>query len=373
MCRTGVRHCDCSPQQREQHNKRRREARRLRTALVGLAKAAGAEPEQIEHLAGVNVTQARQWAITHLGLNADLLARQSPAVAGKWRARHRYGAGDETPAVQLVNQIGNALASEPTQGRAADLRNGDVLWTDSLDDDQAGVNTTLRVEMCLHDGERVTGYAKPFDGCDMDTAGYYCQESEMGPVHEVAASRLAQALGPTYAQMVPITVLKDVDGRLCSVCEHVPGEMPYDGGEVGGLADQLAAGFFDALVGQQDRHPGNLRHDPETDSIYLIDHGFAFGRKGDLLNAATVNSRRVAAHPQLLDHEREALRRLVNSSDLLGVGPLLDDGRRAALRGRAEQMLATGTVLDLGDYLDPGAFNAQYANTPSEPAAAATT
>jgi hypothetical protein len=104
----------------------------------------------------------------------------------------------------------------------------------------------------------------------------------------------------------------------------------------------LAAGFFDALIGQQDRHGGNLLVD--QDRLYLIDHGFAFGRTGDGIPAAAPAAPRFHAR-QLTDGERG---RCIGSwgRRICWVWRRCSRGiARMRARARAEIMLASGRVL----------------------------
>jgi hypothetical protein len=87
----------------------------------------------------------------------------------------------------------------------------------------------------------------------------------------------------------------------------------------------LAAGFFDASSGESRTVTGGTSR--RQDRLYLIDHGFAFGRTGDGYNLQLLQQRRVIPRPAP-DGERGALHRLVGSPDLLGVAPLLQGGSR---------------------------------------------
>ena len=100
----------------------------------------------------------------------------------------------------------------------------------------------------------------------------------------------------------------------------------------------MAAGFFDRLIGQQDRHAGNYLVDER--GLTLIDHGFAFSKPGDRLNAAYLMVYRTQASPALRPNERDALTRLLASPDVLGLRGLLPADRLEAMLQRARDMLS---------------------------------
>lgn len=358
MCRAHERHCPCTPEQREDHNRRRRENRRLRTGIADWAEALGEDPAVVEQLRHGNVSDARAWAEQRAGVDAAVLARTHASHPQSWPGipsstpQDRYTPPDaETPAVELVRQIAAATTTPPISRQeqrlaaATDVR----AVGDLYDVPDPGVNETFEAAITYGDGEVGTGWAKPLAGANMEIAADFGHEAELGPLHEVAASRLASALGGRWAGLVPATVMRKVGGRLGSLAQDAPGG-PGIGKALTDIDGAHEAGFLDAVMAQQDRHEGNLLI--AADRITLIDHGFAFARRGDMLNANELNSFRVASHPQLTDDERGALARLRASPDLLGVAPLLDTGRAEAMRERVSEMLRSGEVLHLVNYLE---------------------
>jgi len=139
--------------------------------------------------------------------------------------------------------------------------------------------------------------------------------------------------------------------------------------------DQLIAdaAFFDALIGAQDRHDENLRAGP-TPSLGLIDHGFAFARRGDPHNPYETagffqrlrwGQRSFALRhgpaldysgvgplsPALTSYEQVAIARLIaDTTGLLGVAELLPDDRADALRDRVQRMDRSQEILREADF-----------------------
>ena len=86
--------------------------------------------------------------------------------------------------------------------------------------------------------------------------------------------------------------------------------------EAGGQA--AAAGFWDSLIGQQDRNTQNFRYDRSTRTLALIDHGFSFARPGDICNSTIFAHARDQSSPGLSQEERAALGAL-DAGDLHGL------------------------------------------------------
>lgn len=211
-----------------------------------------------------------------------------------------------------------------------------------------GSNTTVKVE--LDNG--MVGYFKPFGGENKDLESAFGQNSAQQSLHEAAAWRLASQLGSPWSEIVPPVVIREVDGQVGSFALERPGKTrvlePWHTGE------WREAAFFDVLIGQQDRHPGNFL--VAGDRIALIDHGYTFAQPGDRMNYSWLASTRIFGgtpifggkemkpQPGLTYQEREALQRLVASPDLLGMASILQPRRARALRVRAEAMLETGEM-----------------------------
>jgi len=109
--------------------------------------------------------------------------------------------------------------------------------------------------------------------------------------------------------------------------------------------DALAAGFFDALIGNQDRHAGQFRWDEDNLALGLLDHGFSFPVEGALCRGAYFQSFRRRQDPLITDDERETLTRLLDDDELFGLEGILEPDRVERLRWRAQRMLDLGVVL----------------------------
>ncbi len=201
---------------------------------------------------------------------------------------------------------------------------------------EGGTNTTRRIE--LHNG--VTGYFKPFAGVNGFFAAGFGQDSAQQSLHEVAAWQLAREMGPPWSEVVPPVVVREINGELGSFALARPGKdmvmAPWSTGE------WRESAFFDSLIGQQDRHPGNYL--VSGDRIALIDHGYTFARPGDYKNYSWLALHRRDSDPALSYDERQVLQRLVSSPSLMGLKEVLQPARAQALKARAERMLATGRI-----------------------------
>lgn len=245
-----------------------------------------------------------------------------------------------TPAiVSAIAKISTLQGREPAE---ALLLAGDIEQLDHVEGE--GVNATMWVRL----DSGLEGYHKAFTHLDYDTAGEYGQGSALQPLHEVSAWILARELGPPYSELMPPCVLRPVEGRLGSFARRVDGDPTSPLGTVPPRT-LAAAAFFDALTGQQDRHSANLLVDGAR--LQLIDHGFTFARPGDFANVSLfVAYRHRAGDPKLTGPERKALKRVIASPDLFGLGSVLEADRAAALVDRARRMLQLGEILRQEDY-----------------------
>lgn len=347
-----------------------------------LAKAQGQFESVVLWLRRRPPAEAKQWAADH-GLAEHLHPGKGhgeqqvaaadvapPAGGGVIPARPQAGGGDggggawrgrvappvaplvDGPAVvsseswrtpQLDDQINQSVKTQGFQRDERNLLSGRVTKSRSAD---GGTNETSRLE--LDNG--VVGYHKPFEGVYEEIAIGFGQDSAQQPMHEVAAWRLAERLGEPYDRLVPPCVLREEGGRLGSFSQERPGlpmrpQMDVDEGE------HNAAAFFDCLIGQQDRHPGNYL--VAGDRVTLIDHGYSFARGGDFLNHSFFQRQRSGADEKgrrLTGAEIQALDVLTDSEDACGLRGMLEPDRLDALLARAVRMRAEGKVLLAGDY-----------------------
>lgn len=233
-----------------------------------------------------------------------------------------------------------------TQGKHRDERNLLGGRPEKVQYASGGTNDTSRV--MLSNG--VTGYHKPFSGVNNSIARGFGQDSAQQPIHEVSAWRLAEQLGEPYDQLVPPCVIREVNGEVGSFAMERPGK-PGVPVTVVPEEERRSAAFFDALIGQQDRHHHNYLM--AGDRVTLIDHGYAFARRGDFLNWSMIQQERVGSEEKvrrLNGAEIAALDKFLDSQDGLGLQGLLESPRFTDLVSRAEQMRRTGMILPLGEY-----------------------
>ena len=111
------------------------------------------------------------------------------------------------------------------------------------------------------------------DGIIPRVARNYGHSLATPPICECAAWQLAKNLGEPYDRLVPVTVYREagpVDDDPASWNEGSLA-LRLDGAAFMGSAvtrdareGALAAGFFDALIGNQDRHAGQFRWDEDN-------------------------------------------------------------------------------------------------------------
>ncbi|MGP5700757.1 hypothetical protein ACTXPA_17790 [Glutamicibacter arilaitensis] len=206
-----------------------------------------------------------------------------------------------------------------------------------------GINTTKRISIG-NDAEH--GYFKSFVGLDHSTAKAFGQHKALQPIHEVAAWQFAKELGPEYQQLVSPCIIREVDGQLGSVSYGQSGrvagatgvsikDLPKD--QVNNLA------FYDALIGQQDRHTGNYLVDNR--GVVAIDHGFTFANNDDYVNFSRLQEHRKKNDPELTQKEFQLLVKITKSGDCLGMKKIIGEQRSRSLLQRAEIMLKTGKIL----------------------------
>lgn len=236
----------------------------------------------------------------------------------------------------LVNQIRAALE---LQGEHRDERSLLAGRATKVTEAFGGTNETSRVTF----DNGMVGYHKPFSGLNDEIAVAFGQSAAEQSIHEFAAWNLARELGEPYHDLVPPCVLREVNGELGSLGLERPGRTGADYEEAPEWRD---AAFFDALIGQQDRHRGNFLM--AGSRLTLIDHGYCFARPGDYENFSVIHNGR--AGDVITDRERAALDRLTRSPDLLGLARVLAPDRAAAVLKRARTMQDTGRMPWPGAY-----------------------
>lgn len=154
-------------------------------------------------------------------------------------------------------------------------------------------------------------------------------------ISECAAWQLAKQLGAPWHELVVPTVMK-FPRHPESGAQMVGAASVFRGGAVAkrgfyeAVPDQVSAGgFFDALIGQQDRNKGNVLWYEERHVIYLIDHSFSFARTR--WKSRLIRPRAVALEPGLAPRGGRRTRRLGEAARVdrsADVAPLSRSGAR---------------------------------------------
>lgn len=326
---------------RAAHNARRRRNRELKREIIEEAQQQGIAPEVVDELRGKPPAAAKEWARAH-GLPSRFHpgrghdANPGPVEPAPADAAPAPLASPSWMTADLAVQIARGMTRQGGHRDERSLLAGEVVAESTP---AQGINETLRVE--LDNG--VTGYFKSFAGADHSTARGFGQGSAQQSIHEVAAWRTAAAMGPPYDELVPPCVLRKVHDEYGSLALERPGIRPTRE-TVTGSPEWRAAAFFDAFIGQQDRHGGNLL--VAGDRLALIDHGFSFTGEGDYLNHSLILQERNATSADrdadvLSPAEAGVLSRFLGDPDRFGLRGLIEPHRLEAMEHRAQEMLTT--------------------------------
>lgn len=134
----------------------------------------------------------------------------------------------------------------------------------------------------LEDG--TAGYFKPLRSNSKSEYDFhnYGMSSLAATISELNAYRMAQLLGGSYAELVPTTALRRIDGEVGTLQLEVKEEDDLTEDEL--MADYRRASLLDFLIGNLDRHSENFIYGADSSGrrrIRLIDNSFSFpGRKG---------------------------------------------------------------------------------------------
>jgi hypothetical protein len=170
-------------------------------------------------------------------------------------------------------------------------------------------------------------------------------------VNEAAAWRLARGLGAPFETLVATSVIRWLPDEPAIDADW--GALTREGLGPSGDATPLhrpdlcdPAAFFDALIGQQDRHAGNYRFEAATDLLTLIDHGFSFpGGQWKYNDSVFLRFRHSGGRAALTLDEVAWLSALPNMTVWMELALVLRDDQFSALDWRRDEMLRRGEVL----------------------------
>jgi hypothetical protein len=259
-----------------------------------------------------------------------------------------------------IRRVGVLLLSQATRPAPIEdslLRDDVVAYRPALS--TPGANSTNIADLA----SGLRSFHKPLAGVDAGLAQQYGHDVLSVGLNECAAWRLARFLGSPYAELVPATVLRWHDADVATKAVYpnlVDGWGSLSSEQFGRPLDPTPlsipsvndpAGFFDALIAQQDRHVAQYRWDAAAGRLGLIDHGFAFARPGDPLNDSVfLFQRHSDGRDRLEQSEKDALDAIAGSRNLGGVGEILGADQVQALADRIARMRATGMLLSPGSW-----------------------
>ncbi len=162
------------------------------------------------------------------------------------------------------------------------LLQGRVTKRKRLGEDDSGVNVTEVIEL-EHDGRKVKAVWKPKSGetnLDPDDPDASPLFSNVDPGTYYRRERVAKQVAPLFGvdDMIPDTQIREVDGELGMVQEFravKPADAPNPD-----RATIEKVRLFDYVIGNQDRHDGNVLFD--GDKPVLIDHGLSWPKSEGL-------------------------------------------------------------------------------------------
>jgi hypothetical protein len=262
--------------------------------------------------------------------------------------------------VPELRRIGVLLLTQATQPNPLE----DLLLRDDIGNYRPAPSSTPHENSTniadLRSGDR--SFHKPLRGVKGTLAKRYGHDRLTVALNECAAWRLARSLGPPYDELVPTTVLRfhevdaatrllylEIDDGWGSLSSEQQGNS-LDPSPLQDPAVNDPAAFFDALIAQQDRHLAQYHWDPAIKRLGLIDHGFAFARPEDILNASVFLEQRRAEGRAVLEAPELAALEAIEEADLVGLRDILDPDQGDALASRIARMRSSGELIEPGDW-----------------------
>lgn len=211
-----------------------------------------------------------------------------------------------------------------------------------------GANETWAIEL---DRSGEQAFFKGMNGVNAATADAFGHTKPSVVVSEVVAWRLARQMGSPWNRLVAPCVLRTVE----EIDARAPGSLCVE--RFGEREDEpfaffltpracLAAAFFDAVIGNQDRRWTNFKLDRGRDELALLDHGFAFpDANGVLVDSMFLDWRLRLGWMRTTPAELEVLGALLASGDLFGAARYLEAERAQHLNERVDKMHRRGQLL----------------------------
>lgn len=234
-----------------------------------------------------------------------------------------------------ARRVARVLEMQDGEERARSVRDAEIEMYD-LHETRASGGTYLVV---FQDGS--CAYHKRHDKLNSVNVYDFGHDRNTPPLHECAAWHFAKALGPRYERLLPVTAYRQIDGEWGSLAAALPGVKPAAGAFTGAPDQVNDAGFFDVLIGQQDRHLNNFLWDVGSGRLGLFDHGFAFPAVGHRHRVRSWQLQRQRRFKQMkiTNDEAALIERGLASGDLLGIEPLLESERADEMKRRLWRLL----------------------------------
>jgi hypothetical protein len=210
---------------------------------------------------------------------------------------------------------------------------------------RAGTSQTY--EVTFSDGSR--GAFKPIEGVEATAAGWGHTACSV-ILNDVAAWLVARGLDyGSLIRGVVVTTCPEPGVGIGSMQAWLEGQPSASGWETASQIRQ--AGFFDAVIGQQDRNGSNFVYDDSLDELGLFDQSFTFPLPGHQQGASEIVNRVHADGNAQLDQELEdALDRLEASGEFAAAQQILAPDRFDRMVERIGLIRQQGELLKGGEY-----------------------